>query len=122
MYREMNSTIPYLNCGGCGAVALATYEVSKDYDPKIVYVHEDTLCKVSDSAYHVVVKIGDFYYDSGGRYTSTGFNKIWSGYNKTVVPVSYLVKAVNRATLWNHLFNRRYLVSIIKITNRYKRK
>jgi len=121
LLAELDSTVPNLNVGGCGAVAIAICTVCKDFHPEVIYLHSDELCKVSDSAEHVVTRIGNFYYDSTGKFTRSQLLKEWPSCNLTKVPFSYLVRAVNRSTLWNHRFCRYHLSTVAKIANKYQR-
>lgn len=110
--------IPYVNRGGCGVVAKEIYNLflKLGYKPKITlfsnypvsiaeYANNNYNCPKFD---HIVIKVGKYYIDSTGAYTTKkqmSYNK-----NKKVyvgLPFDKLLDLIdNNDVGWNWLFNR----------------
>lgn len=116
------NTIPNINRGGCGYVAQAIYEAYSDKVPmQIVYLIDkqsptlyDVVNRTEPSACsHVMVRIGQYYYDSTGRYTKEVLRK--TNTNCTIVNINYkyLVASLRQELHWNPNFDRQTFGSVL---------
>lgn len=121
--RQVNE-IPAVNYGGCGIVAKFLYQkvikvrpdVSIWYliDPREYASLEECAKAISSTTTaprHVVVKIGDWWYDSNGKQDKTAFSEYY------LVQASYehLLTILAKRREWNHCFDRRKTPTIRKI-------
>jgi glycogen synthase len=119
--------IPDVDYGGCGIVAKALYKaLYKQYsDISIWYLDdydysEEYFYNQPYTPKHVVIKIGRYYYDAGGIYSSAKLRDVWKFTNKWKVSYQYLVDSIDNSS-WNPRFNRRkHAPTIRKLTKSYK--
>jgi len=121
--RRVNK-IPSVNYGGCGIVAKFLHQkaIAVRPDVSIWYLvsHRDhpsleecakAISSTTTAPVHVVVKIGDWWYDSNGEHDETAFSECY------LVQVSYehLLTILAIRKEWNHCFDRRKTPTIRKI-------
>lgn len=111
-------SVKCINAGGCGVSAFFIYEFfkAKGKDPKIAFWHSDwDHWKDQNEAAlkgegepcapgHVVVKVGDVYYDSKGAHLGTSYKESWTD-EELIVDEKFLLKAL-KADNWNDSFDR----------------
>lgn len=122
--RKIFGEIDEINCGGCGVAALAMYDAAKreGKNPKIVFAwdvfslmwgddsshhwkYKKGLVKTATSCSHVMVKIGNKYYDSRESMTGKEFEREFRRWDKNVSR-KHLVAALNNRRVWNSEFDR----------------
>lgn len=123
------SEINYINRGGCGVAALALFHAAKKEgkDPKIYFIYsswdQDNIKtneaflkgkrKKATSCHHVVVKIGNRWYDAKGTPDmSLYFDSSWYIIKET--PLKLLKSAVDNPGVWNPDFERKKFIPIIE--------
>lgn len=121
--REYLDSVPAINCGGCGYSAYFIYEFLKHkgkkpeiafiYDPYNPHYHQNDAALNGEgeeptSCAHVVIKIGDFCYDSTGIKKWQVVLDRWSdGCNHYhIVDEEFLLKALDNRDEWNSFFDR----------------
>ncbi len=121
--------IPDINHGGCGIAALAMYYAAKREGKKvgIAYLYSrgyDDDCmemnekykkgksKKAGSCSHVVVRVGNRYYDSEGIVNLKKHSRSFI-IDKSITK-KHLKASINNVDDWNNDFNRKYVKRIEK--------
>lgn len=136
--RRFLGSIDTINCGGCGIAALAIYDKAKKEGrrPKIVFAwdiwslmwgdgierhneYKRGLRDKAPSCSHVLVKIGEKYYDSNQIMTKTEFKGHFRQYDENVSR-KHLVESLKNKREWNSEFDRKTYLPIINKKLGYK--
>jgi hypothetical protein len=126
MLSYLNS-IPEINEGGCGIVALTIYrwyvKHYKKKDIKIYYLyHKDSInYSVNErknrpsAATHIIVKINDKYVDTRGIFNTMEEISTIDNIECTkfhIFNVKFLIKSINNIGVWRDDFNREHIKRI----------
>jgi len=117
--------IPHINYGGCGVVAyhLADYLTKAGFKPKVIYmshchdylgVHSLRNNEV-DSCAHAYVQVGQYYYDSEGRWSISDVREEYNSYIFTELSLEQAKRCAYTADTWNDTFDRRRIRTIKRI-------
>ena len=127
--RKYLDDIPDINRGGCGIAALAMYYAANKEGKKvgIAYLYgswfeDDNIeqnemfkkgkSKVAGSCSHVLVRVGNRYYDSEGVVNLKNIKKRYT-VDKDITK-KHLKASINNLDAWNDDFNRRKYLSKIE--------
>jgi hypothetical protein len=129
-YTNINSIVPNINCGGCGIFAEALYNslTKLGNKPKLIVLTNNPtymrLCIREDiginSLWHIIVKVGNYYYDSNGRFSSVSdIIKKYDYPNLTCVdvPIERLAEWNKDKSIWNSKFNRAHINKVHNVLN-----
>lgn len=124
-FRELNECVPHINCGGCGIFAehLYTALVALGKKPSLVIITDNSYYmrkriesgkKNSNSTlYHIVVKLGKYYYDNNGVYDEYHIKNMYWGANELCeIEIDRLKELNENPRGWNSLFDREFIPHI----------
>ena len=132
---KINNKYPYINYGGCGAMAVILYDKLKQlgFKPKIcVFVYSKKDFAESLEMYfehgleyyidertegfpHIIVKAGGYYIDSTGVYNSYKEMRVYGCYSLFEgADVDFIRECSEEYSIWNNAFDRNHIPDIQK--------